>query len=423
VFDTGSLVVNWRGERVLTGTAGNDRFFSVTPSLAVQMAGGPGNDEMHGGSGADTISGGTGNDLLYGGAGEDTAVYAGAFADYALSFNAASGTFTVRALSGTAAGDGTDTLAADIERATFSDRSVRLSDLKTTAADVSPPKVLSSIPAASAKAVAVGAKLSVTFDEPVQHGSGAVVLKTAAGQVIETFGEASTRVSVSGNTLTVDPTADLSIFTAHVLELAPGTVRDTSGNALVGTTSIPFRTATLDGLYHFFVVAFAAAPGATYMGQLADAVNFGLSLPQIVEIFTTKPQFTSVYPTSMSNRELATQLVNNIVRSSASEAARNEAIGDIEAVLSPAFGWSRGKMLYTVFGNLASKTLNDPVWGGTAKQFQNQLAVARYFTEEMSVATENLATLRGVIANVTPDTDVSTVDKIVQIIGTVPPGG
>ncbi len=80
-------------------------------------------------------------------------------------------------------------------------------------------------------------------------------------------------------------------------------------------------------------------------------------------------------------------------------------------------------MLYTVFGNLASKPLTDPVWGGTAKQFQNQLAVARYFTEEMSVATENLATLRGVIGSVTPDTDVSTTDKIVQIIGTVPPGG
>jgi hypothetical protein len=125
----------------------------------------------------------------------------------------------------------------------------------------------------------------------------------------------------------------------------------------------------------------------------------------------------------MSNRELATQLVNNIVKISASEAARNEAIGDIEAVLSPALGWSRGKMLYTVFGNLASKQLNDPVWGGTAQQFQKQLAVARYFTEEMGVATETLATLRGVIGNVTPDTDVSTIDKIVQIIGSVPPGG
>ena len=33
------------------------------------------------------------------------------------------------------------------------------------------------------------------------------------------------------------------------------------------------------------------------------------------------------------------------------------------------------------------------------------------------------ATLRGVIGSVTPETDVSTADKIVQIIGTVPPGG
>jgi hypothetical protein len=80
-------------------------------------------------------------------------------------------------------------------------------------------------------------------------------------------------------------------------------------------------------------------------------------------------------------------------------------------------------MLYTVFGNLASKPLTDATWGSTAKQFQNQLAVARYFTEEMGVQTETLSTLRGVIGNVTPDTDVSTVEKIVQIIGTIPPGG
>ena len=80
-------------------------------------------------------------------------------------------------------------------------------------------------------------------------------------------------------------------------------------------------------------------------------------------------------------------------------------------------------MLLTVFGNLASKPLADPVWGGTAKQFQNQLAVARYFTEEMGVQTETLSTLRAVIGNVTPDTDVSTPEKIVQIIGTPPPGG
>jgi hypothetical protein len=157
------------------------------------------------------------------------------------------------------------------------------------------------------------------------------------------------------------------------------------------------------------------------MGQLAEAVNYGLSVAQIVEIFTTKPQFTSVYPTTMSNRELATQLVNNIVKNSASAATKQAAIDDVDAALG--IGWSRGKMLYTVFGNLASKPLTDATWGGTAQQFQNQLVVARYFTEQMGVETETLATLRGVIGSVTPDTDVSTVDKIVQIIGTVPPGG
>ena len=249
---------------------------------------------------------------------------------------------------------------------------------------------------------------------------------------METF--TATNATVSGSILTLNPTADLSVFTKYVVELDAGAVRDLAGNGSQASSAYDFQTASVDGLYHMFVVAFAAAPGLTYMGQLAGAWNHFNGLPprasdgagalqQIVEIFTTKPQFTSVYPTTMSNRELATVLVNNIVKTSATEAARNQAINDIETVLSPAIGWSRGKMLDTVFGNLANKPLNDATWGSTAQQFQNQLAVARYFTEEMGVPTENLATLRGVIGSVTPDTDVSTIDKIVQIIGTVPPGG
>ncbi|MFM8800349.1 MAG: hypothetical protein ACKOEE_07305, partial [Tagaea sp.] len=68
------------------------------------------------------------------------------------------------------------------------------------------------------------------------------------------------------------------------------------------------------------------------------------------------------------------------------------------------------------------KPVTDAVWGATARQFQNQLVVAKYLTEELGVATENLAVLRGVLAGITPDTDVSTTQKIVQIIGTLPPG-
>ena len=292
---------------------------------------------------------------------------------------------------------------------------------QSQAGDVSAPTATKWGPADGAKAVPVGANLAITFNELIQAGTGPITLKTADGKVVETFTAAN--ATVSGSTLTLNPTADLSIFTKYVVELRAGAVKDLAGNGNAADSRYDFQTATQDGLYHFFVVAFAAAPGATYMGQLAEAVNYGLSLPQIVEIFTTKKQFTDVYPTAMSNRDLATLLVNNIVKASATEAARNEAISDIETVLSPEIGWSRGKMLYTVFGNLASKPLTDATWGGTAQQFQNQLVVARYFTEQMGVETETLTTLRGVIGSVTPDTDVSTVDKIVQIIGTIPPGG
>jgi hypothetical protein len=267
--------------------------------------------------------------------------------------------------------------------------------------------------------VSVASNLPFTFNGPVERGTGAVTLKTADGKVAETFTIAN--ATTSGCTLTLNPTADLSIFTRYAVELGDGAINDAASNGNAADSRYDFQTATQDGLYHFFVVAFAAAPGATYMGQLAEAVNFGLPLNQIVEIFTTKKQFTDVYPATMSNRELASQLVNNIVKNSASAATKQSAIDDIDAALG--IGWSRGKMLYTVFGNLASKPLTDATWGSTAKQFQNQLAVARYFTEEMGVVTENLATLRGVIGNVTPDTDVSSMDKIVQIIGTIPPGG
>jgi hypothetical protein len=289
--------------------------------------------------------------------------------------------------------------------------------------DTRAPALASFSPADGATSVSISGNLVLTFSEFIQLGQSSVRLKTSKGEVVETFTAAN--ATVSGSALTLNPTADLSIFSKYVVELDAGAVKDLAGNGNAADGRYDFQTATVDSLYHFFVVAFAAAPGATYMSQLAEAWNYFSAQPprldnmpvlqQIVEIFTTKKQFTDVYPTTMANRDLATLLVNNIVKTSTSEAARNEAIGDIEAVLGPAFGWSRG--------NLASKQLNDPVWGGTAQQFQNQLAVARYFTEEMGVATENLATLRGVIANVTPDTDVSTVDKIVQIIGTVPPGG
>jgi uncharacterized delta-60 repeat protein len=170
-----------------------------------------------------------------------------------------------------------------------------------------------------------------------------------------------------------------------------------------------------ESLWHFFIVAFNAAPGVEYMDQLAEAYNFGLTVKEIVDIFTGKPQFTDVYPLTLSDQQLAEKLVANIVKASASDAAKQEAIADIQAAL--AIGWTRGDVIYTVFGNLASKPFDDATWGNTARQFYNQIAVSKVYTEVLDQSTTHLPTLRDVLQPVTQATDVSTQTGMIALIG------
>jgi len=174
-------------------------------------------------------------------------------------------------------------------------------------------------------------------------------------------------------------------------------------------------------LYHFFIVAFGATPGVTYMDQLAEAYRYfepqmgkNDAIQNIVNIFTTKSQYLNLYP-DISTLQDRTNLVQDIVKSSASAAAKAAAVQDIGDAL--AAGWSVGKVIYTVFGNLANKPQDDATWGGTAKQFANELAVARYYTETLNQSTDNVDTLRSVIKLVGADSDVSTNAAIVELIG------
>ena len=170
-----------------------------------------------------------------------------------------------------------------------------------------------------------------------------------------------------------------------------------------------------ESLWHFCIVAFSAAPGVEYMNQMADAYRSGLSVQTIVDIFTSKNQFTDVYPTNLSHVDLASALVKNVVKGSASAVVKQGAIDDIVAALD--IGWTVGKMIYTVFGNLASKPLDDPTWGNTAHQFQNEMAIAKYYTNIMDQSTTDLSTLRQVLAPVDQNTDVSTPEHIATLVG------
>jgi len=251
-------------------------------------------------------------------------------------------------------------------------------------------------------------------DDNLEGGGGDDTLNGGAGNDTARWDKAATNYTLS--------------FSGDNLMVADKTAADGT-DTLLGVERLQFadKTVHVDAashgsyadlpveLYHFFIVAFNGAPGVTYMDQLAEAYRYGLSVPQIVEIFTTKHQFTDVYPTSLSHHDLAVELTNQIIKNSATSDAKAEAANDIQAALD--IGWSVGQVIYTVFGNLAHMPLDDAKWGGTTRQFNNEIAVAKVYTEVLNQSTTELDTLRDVLAPVDAFTDVSSQSEIVTLIG------
>ncbi|MEW6454449.1 MAG: calcium-binding protein, partial [Pseudomonadota bacterium] len=116
---------SWReyySNDLLIGGSGNDTIYAGIGNDLVY--GGAGNDVIDGGAGYDVIVGGAGNDTLTGGSGADIAAYSGNRADYAISFDSATGRFTiVDQRSGSP--DGTDTVSG-FETFRFRDGDVNL---------------------------------------------------------------------------------------------------------------------------------------------------------------------------------------------------------------------------------------------------------------------------------------------------------
>ncbi|MFB8794739.1 MAG: Ig-like domain-containing protein [Microcoleus sp.] len=104
------------------------------------------------------------------------------------------------------------------------------------APDTTPPTATFT-PADNATTVAVAANLVVTLSEAVQKGTGNIVIKKSSdNSVVETINVTSTNVTVSGSSVTVNPTADLAQGTGYYVEIAAGAIKDLAGNNYAGTT-------------------------------------------------------------------------------------------------------------------------------------------------------------------------------------------
>ncbi len=113
--------------------------------------------------------------------------------------------------------------------------------------DTVAPTVQSSDPSSSGIAALDKAYLTVTFSEAIARGTGLILLKTAAGETVESFDVAAAgRVSISGSTLSIDPAVNLVAGTSYVLSVPAGSIKDTSGNSLASAYSVSFSGALPD---------------------------------------------------------------------------------------------------------------------------------------------------------------------------------
>jgi Ca2+-binding RTX toxin-like protein len=191
------------------GTAGNDSWTIITGGEFV----------IDGHEGIDTVS---------------TGISPGS--DFTFSLNP-DGTVSLDTLSG--ASQVMHATLKNVERLAFSDRVIDL----TTYFDSTPPALTGTSPATGATNVATGSDIVMTFSESIKPGSGTVTLQNAAGQTIESYTiGSSANLAISGNALTVNPTADLAPGATYTLTVSSGAVKDLSGNGLAAAASVSFTT-------------------------------------------------------------------------------------------------------------------------------------------------------------------------------------
>ncbi|WP_395698980.1 Ig-like domain-containing protein [Aquabacterium sp.] len=203
------------GNDVITGNAASN-----------QLVGGSGNDELYGLAGDDTLIGGAGNDFIDGGDGSaDTAVFDGVAALYSISVSG--GTVTLSGPSGI-------DRVTNVERFRFADLTRLLTDL-VPGADTTAPLLQSLNPVDGGGPISVGANLVISFNEPVRAGSGAIEIHFSDGTLWRSIASSDTQqLQFSGNTLTIDPAANLPASRGFYLTVGPGAVADLAGNPFAG---------------------------------------------------------------------------------------------------------------------------------------------------------------------------------------------
>ena len=118
-------------------------------------------------------------------------------------------------------------------------------------------------PADDANNALVDANLTIKLNENIQKGMGNIVIKkTDDDSVVETFDVAtSAAVTVSGDTVTINPTNNLEASTGFYVEIGEGAIEDAAGNdfeGISGNETWNFSTGTEDSITNIYQIQGAA---------------------------------------------------------------------------------------------------------------------------------------------------------------------
>ncbi|MGK9229657.1 cadherin domain-containing protein, partial [Yokenella regensburgei] len=147
----------------------------------------------------------------------------------------------------------------------------------SVAVDNTAPLLTSSTPHDDGSSVATGANLTLTFSENVLAGSGHITLvndsNSSLNKVIDITD--SSQVSISGNTVTIDPTTDLAAGANYHVQIDSTALHDTAGNGYAGistSTGLNFTTAAAStGNPSIVVFDLTTGQSSDHNGRVFDA--------------------------------------------------------------------------------------------------------------------------------------------------------
>ena len=101
-------------------------------------------------------------------------------------------------------------------------------------------------PGIAATGIGASTNIVITFNKPVKANTGTITLKEGAadGTTVESFDVASSsRITISGGQITIDPTSDLSLSTSYYVAFPAGAYKDIlDTTSTVGISTYSFET-------------------------------------------------------------------------------------------------------------------------------------------------------------------------------------